>query len=230
MVYRQKLTLLPELAIILSDASQNIYILLFVIVLLHKVMMNSEIKILKLLMDKKEDKFTIKKIAEALKINYRIAYEKAMKLEKEELLKVTKAGNAKICEFTYKFDSRVFEAEYFRRKELFRNKGFLIIHNRLAELKFPFIALLFGSYAKGTANKHADIDILTIGGDKKEIQATISLLPDKIHLTAVSYENFIHMAKSREFSVVGEAIKNNIILIGIEEYYRLLKKCLMQTE
>jgi len=30
------------------------------------------------------------------------------------------------------------------------------------------------------------------------------------------------MAKSKEFTVVSEAIKNNIIFIGIEEYYRLL--------
>jgi hypothetical protein len=30
------------------------------------------------------------------------------------------------------------------------------------------------------------------------------------------------MSKSREFTVVSEALRNNIILIGIEEYYRLL--------
>ena len=113
--------------------------------------------------------------------------------------------------------------EYSRRKELLKNKDFLIISNRLMELKFPFIALLFGSYAKKASNKHSDIDILTIGGDEKEIKTAISLLPDKIHLTAISYEEFINMAKSREFTVVSEAIKNNIILIGIEEYYNLLK-------
>ena len=185
--------------------------------------MESWIKILALLLGKREEKFTIKKIAEALKINYRIAHEQAMKLEKEGLLKITKIGNSKICEFAYNFDSRVFEAEYLRREKLFKNKDFLILHNRLAELKFPFVALLFGSHAKGTANRHSDIDILTIGGDEKEIGATISLLPDKIHLTAVSYENFIHMAKSKEFTAVSEAVKNNLILIGIEEYYRLVK-------
>lgn len=184
--------------------------------------MSSDISILKLLLSKREEKFTIKKIAEALEINYRIAYEQTMKLEGEGLLKLTRVGNSKICELASKFDSKVFEAEYLRRSELFRNKDFLIIHNRLAELKFPFIALLFGSHAKGTATKHSDIDILAIGGDEKEIRTTISLLPDKIHLTTVTYESFIHMAKSKEFTVVSEALKSNIILIGIEEYYRLL--------
>lgn len=185
--------------------------------------MDSGIRILKLLLDRPEERFTIKKMAEALKINYRTAYEQAMRLEQEGLIKITKAGNSKVCEFTHKFDSEVFEAEYTRRKELFKNKDFLILHNRLSELGFPFIALLFGSHGKGTANEHSDIDILTIGGNEKEIRATLSILPDKIHLTAVTYQNFIRMAKSREFTVAGEAIKNNIILIGIEEYYRLIK-------
>ena len=139
------------------------------------------------------------------------------------MLKITKVGNSKICEFANKFNSKIFEAEYERKKELFKKKDFLVIHNRLAELKFSFIALLFGSHAKRTANNHSDIDILAIGGDGKEIKSAISLLPDKIHLTFVTYEDFIKMAKSKEFTVVSEAIKNNVILIGIEEYYRLIK-------
>ena len=31
------------------------------------------------------------------------------------------------------------------------------------------------------------------------------------------------MAKSREFTVVSEAIKRNILLVGIEDYYRLME-------
>jgi predicted nucleotidyltransferase len=185
--------------------------------------MNNKIKILKLLVNNKEKRFTINKIAESLKMNYRTAYENTIQLEKESLIKITKVGNSKLCEFTYRFDSRVFEAEYQRKQELFKNKDFLVIHNRLSELKFPFIALLFGSYSKGTASKHSDIDILIIGGDEKEINTAISLLPNQIHLTFATYADFIHMAKSKEFTAVSEALKNNIILIGIEEYYRLLE-------
>mgnify|MGYP001557976525 FL=1 len=181
-----------------------------------------DVKILKLLLDNKEERFTIKKIAERLKINYRIAYERIVTfLEKEGLLKNTKTGNSNICEFTYNFGSKVYEAELIRRLDL--NKNFSVIRNRLAELNFVFVALLFGSHAKGTATKHSDIDLLTIGGDEKEIKNVLSLLPDKIHLTQIKYVDFINMAKSREFTVVSEAIKNNIILIGVEEYYRLLK-------
>ncbi|NOR85097.1 hypothetical protein GQ473_03190 [archaeon] len=184
--------------------------------------MNSEIKILMLLLQNKNEQFTIKKISERANINYKIAYEKIILLQKEGLINVKVFGNSKLCEFSGLFNEKVFETEYLRRKELFKNKDFLIIHNRLSEINFSFVALLFGSYAKGVATKHSDIDILAIGENEKEIRTTLNLLPDKIHLTVISYQQFTKMAKSKEFSVVGEAIKNNIILIGIEEYYRLL--------
>lgn len=185
--------------------------------------MESDIKILKLLIGNKGERFTIKKISETLKINYRIAHERVISLEKEGLIKITNAGNSRLCEFTDMFSKKVYEAEDSRRLDLFMNKDFLVLYNRLAELNFCFIALLFGSHAKKTADRHSDIDILTIGGDEKEIRSALSLLPDKIHLTSINYENFMHMAKTREFTVVSEALKNSIIIIGIEDYYRLLK-------
>lgn len=185
--------------------------------------MKAGIKILKILLGSKEEVFTIKKISDKTGINYRIVYEKIKLFEKEGLIMVTKAGNAKVCKITNKFNNKLFEAEYERRQELFRNRDFLVLYKRLAELQFLFIALLFGSHAKGKGTKYSDIDLLTIGGDKDEIKSVISLWPEKIHLTSITFKEFIHMAKSKEFTVVSEAIKNNVILIGIEEYYRLLQ-------
>jgi predicted nucleotidyltransferase len=185
-------------------------------------MANETIEILKLLIGSKGEAFSIRRISKIRKINYKSAYNALKTLEKEGLASLQRMGNTINCSFSNNFNDVVFEAEYLRRKDLFKNKDFLILHNRLAEIKFPFIALLFGSWAKGTASKGSDIDILAVGGDEKKIQTTLSLLPNKIHLTSISYEEFLTMAKSREFSVVSEAIKNNIILIGIEDYYRMI--------
>ncbi len=186
-------------------------------------MVNETIEILKLLISSKKERFSIRKISKIRKINYKSAYNSLKFLEKEKIATLERVGNTIICSFNSQFNDLVFKAEYLRKEELLKNKDFLIISNRLAELKFSFIALLFGSYADGTSTKHSDIDLLTVGGDEKEIKRAISILPEKIHLTSVSYKDFIYMAKSKEFNVVNEAIKNNIILIGIEEYYRLLK-------
>ncbi len=185
--------------------------------------MNSDIKILKLLLDNKESNFTIRKISESLGINYRIAYEKTHLLEKEGLIKITKIGNSKISKFLNEFDSKVFEAEYERRNKLLKKRDFLVLHKMLADINFCFIALLFGSQVRGNTRKYSDIDILFIGGDERKIKSTISLLPDKVDFTHITEKEFIQMLKSKEFTVVSEAVKNNIILIGIEEYYRLLR-------
>ena len=187
--------------------------------------MKPEIKILKLLLGNKEEIFTIRKIAERTDINYRIVYEKVKSLEKERLIKVTKTGNTKICQFANKFNDKVFKAEYERRQDLLsRNRDFLVLHKRLSELQFPFVALLFGSHVKGKAKKHSDIDLLIVCEEKREreIQEVLDLFPLNIHPTFIRFEDFVTMLKTKEFSVVSEAIKNNIILIGIEDYYRLI--------
>ena len=184
---------------------------------------NEKINILRLLIESQEKKLSIRKISKIRCINYKSAYNAVKKLEEEKTISIEKIGNTSICSFNRNFNKAVFEAEYNRRERLFKNKDLWLIHKRLSELRFPFIALLFGSYAKGTKTKHSDIDILTIGGDEKKIKTAISLLPLKIHLTHITYDEFIAMAKSKEFTVVSEALKRNIVLLNIEEYYRLLE-------
>lgn len=186
-------------------------------------MVNEKINILKLLIGNKDKKLSIRKISKIRKINYKSAYNALKKLEKENIVNLEKIGNTTICSFNQNFNETVFEAEYKRREDVFRNKNLLVIQKNLSELNFSFIVLLFGSYAKGTQNKYSDMDLLTIGGDSKKIESAISSFPLNIHLTPITSEEFITMAKSKEFTVVSESLKKNIILIGIEEYYRLLK-------
>jgi len=57
----------------------------------------------------------------------------------------------------------------------------------------------------------------------KIIEEKLEILPLKIHLTSINYNSFSEMIKNREQTVVSEAIKKNIILFGVEDYYRLLK-------
>jgi predicted nucleotidyltransferase len=149
-----------------------------------------------------------------------------MALEKQGIVNLNSLGNTTLCSFNNKFNALVFEAEYERKSDLIKDKNFKIICNRLNELKSPFISLLFGSWAKKTQTKHSDIDMLFIVAEEKiekELRQAISLIPLEIHPTFVNYKDFVSMANSKDFSVVTEAIKNNIILIGIEEYYRLME-------
>ncbi|MFO8016454.1 MAG: nucleotidyltransferase domain-containing protein [Candidatus Woesearchaeota archaeon] len=177
---------------------------------------------MKLLIENQGERFSIRKISQARKINYKSAYNAVKRLEEEGVVSLEKTGNTTICSFNRRFNESVFAVEYGRREELFRNKDFKVIHNRLSRLNVPFVAVLFGSYAKGSPRKHSDIDLLVITEDINLIQQQISLLPMDIHMVDVSYSDFGAMFKSKEPTVVSEAIQKNIILVGIEEYYRLI--------
>jgi len=188
-------------------------------------MANETIEILKLLISNKEETFSIRKISKIRDINYKSAYNSLKFLEKEKLVNLKKIGNTTSCTFDNKFSDLVFKAEYLRREEILKNKNFLVFYNGLKEINKQFILLLFGSQAKGTANKHSDIDLLLIANEEvaKIVHTKTRLIPIDFHLTTISYEEFVSMLKSKEFTVVSEAIKKNIILYGIEDYYRIIE-------
>lgn len=183
-------------------------------------MANEKLEILQLLLETQEKDINIRTISKIRKINYKSAHSAVKKLEKEKIISLNQLGNNTICKFNKSLHPLVFEAEYMRRENIIKNKNLKIIYSRLNSLEFPLIVLLFGSY---TDKKKSDIDLLIITENIKETERVISSIPLPIHATVITYKEGISMLKSREFSVVSEAVKKNIIIIGIEEYYRLLK-------
>ncbi len=187
--------------------------------------MNIKQRILKHLIGNKEKTFSILEIARALKTDYKLVYTNVHKLMKEGTVTVEDLGNTKRCSFSALFNEDVFIVERERKKELLKNKDFLVMYDRIYKIHKQFILLMFGSQIKGTAMKHSDIDLLLIANEEeaKEVENAINLLPYKLHLTHVLYEDFIRMLKSKEFTVVSEAIKKNVILVGIEDFYRFIE-------
>lgn len=171
-----------------------------------------------------ETKMNIRELSETLGMNYKNAYNIVMRLNKEGIVSLERLGQAVYCTLNKTMHPLVFQAEHERRAALLKKSDFRAIHEKLNSLGFPFIALVFGSFAKGIATKGSDIDLMAISEKNRahEIESRLSLLPLKIHLVPLTYEEFMGMAKSKEFSVVSEAMKNNIILVGIEDYYRLV--------
>lgn len=178
--------------------------------------------LLSLLIENKEERYTIRKLALLRKINYKSAYLALQRLEQEKLVVLEKVGNCTLCRFTGNFSPRVYTVEHSRREKLLRNKNFLVLYRRLKKITLPFIVLLFGSWAKKTAKKGSDIDLLIIT-EHHEVEPALRLVPLPLHVTSITYAEFLAMVRSKEFTVVSEALKKNIILVGIEEYYRLVQ-------
>lgn len=188
--------------------------------------MKNNIQVLKLFVDNKDKAFTIKKVAETLRMNYRIAYQEVIELEKEGLVRIAKHGNSNVCTFNYKYHSKIVEIEDIRKEELFQNRDLKLIYNRIKEVKTPFYCLvIFGSYANKTNKKGSDIDLCLITDNSevnKEVQSILNITPINVHFQDFTSKQFLGMLRSKEFNVGNEILKNNIILYGVEAFYEMV--------
>ncbi len=190
-------------------------------------MANATVEILKMLIGRNSERFSINQISKLRRINYKTAYLSVKKLEKLQLVKAEKLGNTTNCSFSSRSHPLVYEAELSRRSDLLaKNKDLAVLYAQLLKVKNPFFCvLLFGSYAKGTQSKGSDIDLAVICSEDvlEQVQREISILPLKLHLLPFTPEEFTASLKTTEFNVCHEIKKNNIILAGIESYYEVLR-------
>ena len=188
--------------------------------------MKTEKKIIKLFIEEKKAK-TIREIAKKIKSDYKITHIAARKLLKKNIFLSTIVGKSILCELnqTY-YGVEIYEAENERKEELLKKRNIKQLYKEVMEKtkSIFFIFLVFGSYVKKEQTKSSDLDIIFISEDvdfEEKIQETFSLLPIKTHILVFTAEEFIRMKDSKKSNVVQEAMKNSIILYGIEDYYRL---------
>jgi predicted nucleotidyltransferase/predicted DNA-binding transcriptional regulator len=188
--------------------------------------METENKIVRYFIENKR-KLTIRELAKNLKLDYKIVHTASLRLVKKGLLGLEKIGQSSQLSFINKFSKEVLEAELKRREEILGNKDILIVMKSINEKikSVNYIALLFGSYAKKNYNKKSDIDLIFIVPSEdleKKIEKIISLMPLKIHYFVFTEEQFLKMNNSKEPNIIHEAVKNNILLYGVEQYYNLI--------
>ena len=183
--------------------------------------MKTEIKVIRFLLRKKTA--TIKAVAEGINSDYRITHTAVQRLVKKGMLSPRIIGNSVEITLVPRMSVEIFEAESEKRSELLKKRTFRALDSYMNGLRFPFIALVFGSHAKGTSNARSDIDIMVIceKNRQRSTESKISLVPN-VHLLMFTPEEFLQMAKSSEFTAVSEAMKDNILMAGIEDYYRLI--------
>jgi len=206
---------------------QNLYIVLNnhnIMVKIH----NTKKEIIQLLLSHKNREFTIRNIAQNISIDYKTVHGVMQELIRNNLVHAKKIGQTVLCSINpNEFNEDIFIAELSRRENLLKNKDLSSLYSYFKDIKEPFfILLLFGSYASGKNRKGSDIDLMLITNNentKEKIKSKIALIPWEIHLTQFNSEEFIAMLKTTEFNVGKEAFYNNIILYGIEDYYRMIQ-------
>jgi|SRR3989344_1836585 len=194
------------------------------------------------LMRKDLDKgLTILEISKRLKIGYRPAYNHIIQMGKEGIVQIEKVGSAKQCKlnFTSPKTRHLLETlDIERKEELYKeNPRLKLIDNLISKLTEKFISeihsiVLFGSYAKGTAAKQSDIDLLFIVSSIKDKNLRESIEREnasyqyshniKISPLITDIEEFKKMLKAKELNVGKEIKENGISLYGHELFWRII--------
>ena len=193
-------------------------------------MRNKDAVIISFLIERKNEELNILKISKELKMDYKNAYSIIKRLEMVSLIKIETFGQSSRVKLNTMVHPLIFEAEFERRKEILKNKNLAVMLSsfKRAIKSRLYVLLLFGSYAKKTQTKSSDIDLMVICPDgledafEKDINRTARSMPLPLHPLVFSESQFIEMANAKEPNVGQEALKNNVILYGIEQYYEMV--------
>jgi predicted nucleotidyltransferase len=200
------------------------------------------IKIIQLMRKELDQGQTILGISKQLEIGYRPAYNHIIEMEKEQIIQVQKIGHSKQCKLNLtsaKTRHLLESADMIKKEEIYEAHpklnmiiGGLIL--KLAEKYFSEIhsVVLFGSYAKGTATKQSDIDLMFIVNNLKN-----KSLRESIERESASYE-YSHnirisplitdveelkkMLNGKELNVGKEVREYGISLYGHEMFWRIV--------
>jgi uncharacterized protein len=158
-------------------------------------------------------------IAKKLKMNQKTVSNTLNKLEKEHILKFSIEGKNK---YYYLNNLNIAIKEIIKLIEINRKIRFIDRYKKFRDLfsklesKTEGIVIIFGSYANFSASEKSDLDVLIIG-NHKEIKDLEQLYNIKINIVKINKEKF-----NKGDILIGEVIKNHVILKGIEEFIELI--------
>ena len=189
----------------------------------------TDFEVLGFLIENLNKEFSIKEISEKLKKPYVKIHSSINRLFDKKIVKEEVKGKSHYCSIDYKnnIDVVCFINSQKVKEFILKNKKVrLIIDDVISSIKIPdYTLLIFGSYAKGSADKHSDLDIavITSSEDNEEVGRVINSKKRSssldIHSLEFTYKEFIEMLKSKEMNVGKEIVKNHIILKGCEQFY-----------
>ncbi len=157
--------------------------------------------------------------------SYERVYHALGELEKKKAVQISGRGHNKL--FVPKLENFVFHTlfgHYSALKRLSLFEKYESLRKILEEFKIDVKAhciVLFGSYAKKTATKKSDIDLLCVGADKKEVEKTASSLKHKynyeISPTIIEAGEFIKIKE--ENPVFWKDLRKYGIVLGGESFF-----------
>ena len=178
---------------------------------------NNELSVLTLYLGNYSNRFYLREISRLTKFPLKNTQNILNNLEKNKILKSTIHGKNKY--FRLNLDN-ILTKFYLLYAEVYRTMLFL---EKYPQLK-PFVkelgptVIIFGSFAKFSANKDSDLDLLVIENDKK---LPFHLIPFEIHEIKMSKKTFLKALEKQE-PLIKEIEDNHIILSNHPFYLEIM--------
>ncbi len=204
--------------------------------------MDLSVKIVALYGGNPKDELSIREISIRLKATYSLVYKAVEKLSSDGVLQIAVKGRAKMCSLNLKSDkARALLAiysvndkeEFFRKNKLVAELLSKFVNQMTSENIYSIV--LFGSYAKGSANDaNSDIDLLVLGSSKAKLDNKVNSEANSLEaqygkeLNAVVLDRnmFLKSLRSEGITVVKEALACHVILSGFERFWELVGEAL----
>lgn len=193
----------------------------------------TDFEVLNFLIKNINEEYSIKEISEKIKRPYVKIHKSIKRLSNKKIIREIVKGKSHYCSIYYKenIDIVCFINSQRTKEILEKNKKIkLIVLDIFNSIKFSdYTLIIFGSYAKGTADKHSDLDvaIITSAENKEEAERVMNSIKKlssiEIHSLEITYKNFIEMLKSKDGNVGKEIVKDHIILKGCEYFYECIR-------
>lgn len=158
-------------------------------------------------------RFHIREIAKKIGTNPMMVTRKMKMLEKGNIVDFAVQGKNKVYSLkdTAEAKAYAFMAEkYALLAALSKYPGLRKVEDWINADRRIGLAVLFGSYAKGTPRKGSDIDIY-IETENRDIKKELHLLDSSLSVKIGKY--------NRNNPLIREIEKNHVILKGVERYY-----------
>jgi len=181
---------------------------------------NNELEIISLFRKNYKTRFYLREISKLSKLPLKTCQNTLKNLEEFKVLKSKIEGKNKY--FSLNLEN-IKAKSYLLQSEIYQTDIFIEKYPQfkvfLKSLKTTVAIIVFGSFAKYTANKDSDVDILIIS--KKEISLPFHVLPFKPHQMTMTEKTFLKAVDQQE-NVIKEIEENHIILNNHSYYVNIM--------
>jgi len=181
---------------------------------------NNELEVISLFRHNYKARFYLREISKLSKLPLKTCQNTLTKLEKAKILKSKIEGKNKY--FLLNLEN-IKTKSYLQQAEIYQTDIFIEKYPAfkmfLKSLKITAPIIVFGSFAKFTADKNSDLDILVISD--RELKLPFHLLPFKPHQIIMTEKTFLKALNQQE-NLIKEIEDNHIILNNHSFYVNVM--------